>query len=85
MFPRGTNACYLDTLANIAKWVPNSRPRTPDMVVNTELPSFSCPALPRLAEDGELDAATCSPGEQAFEKLAAGLYLGEIARRLLLR
>ena len=41
--------------------------------------------LPVLAEDDALDAATNNPGQQRFEKLTAGLYLGDIARRIILR
>ncbi len=38
-----------------------------------------------LPEDDALDAATNNPGQQRFEKLTAGLYLGDIARRIILR
>jgi len=41
--------------------------------------------LPVLDEDRQLDADSCSPGEQQFEKLTAGLYMGDIARRIMLR
>ena len=34
----GTNACYLEQLGRITKWLPQYRPRTPDMVVNIEWP-----------------------------------------------
>ena len=38
--PAGTNACYMEQLGNITKWLPHYRPRTPDMVVNIEWPGF---------------------------------------------
>ena len=41
--------------------------------------------LPVLDEDRQLDADSCNPGEQQFEKLTAGLYMGDIARRIMLR
>ena len=41
--------------------------------------------LPVLPEDDALDAASNNPGQQRFEKLTAGLYLGDIARRIILR
>lgn len=55
----GTNACYMELLGRITKWLPHYRPRTPDMVVNIEWPGFqvsaeqllSCqmtPSLPAL-------------------------------------
>ncbi|KAK9811576.1 hypothetical protein WJX72_006374 [[Myrmecia] bisecta] len=81
----GTNACYLEQLSHIEKWLPGFRPRTSDMVVNTELPGFTAPELPLLDVDEELDAESNHPGQQTFEKLTAGLYMGEITRRILLR
>ena len=41
--------------------------------------------LPVLDEDRQLDADSCNSGEQQFEKLTAGLYMGDIARRIMLR
>lgn len=41
--------------------------------------------LPVLDEDRQLDADSNNTGEQQFEKLTAGLYMGDIARRLILR
>ena len=44
-------------------------------------------ALSRFSinEDQELDAEGHHPGQHCFEKLTAGLYLGDVARRILLR
>jgi hexokinase len=36
----GSNACYIEQLGAISKWLPHYRPRTPDMVVNIEWPGF---------------------------------------------
>ncbi len=41
--------------------------------------------LPVLDEDRQLDAESTNAGEQHFEKLTAGLYMGDIARRIILR
>ncbi len=41
--------------------------------------------LPVLDEDRQLDAESTNAGEQQFEKLTAGLYMGDIARRIILR
>ena len=41
--------------------------------------------LPVLDEDRQLDADSSNTGEQCFEKLTAGLYMGDIARRIILR
>ena len=41
--------------------------------------------LPVLDEDRQLDEDSSNTGEQRFEKLTAGLYMGDIARRIILR
>ena len=41
--------------------------------------------LPVLNEDRQLDEDSSNTGEQCFEKLTAGLYMGDIARRIILR
>ncbi|CAK0784341.1 hypothetical protein CVIRNUC_007545 [Coccomyxa viridis] len=81
----GTNACYIEQLGRITKWLPHYRPRTPDMVVNIEWPGFQATELPVLDEDRQLDEDSSNTGEQCFEKLTAGLYMGDIARRIILR
>ena len=55
------------------------------MCVNTEWPGFFSHVLPILNEDQELAAESDHPGQHCFEKLTSGLYLGEFARRILLR
>ena len=45
-FVAGTNACYMEQLGNITKWLPHYRPRTPDMVVNIEWPGFQVHPAP---------------------------------------
>ncbi|KAK9908508.1 hypothetical protein WJX75_008860 [Coccomyxa subellipsoidea] len=81
----GTNACYMELLGRITKWLPHYRPRTSDMVVNIEWPGFQAAELPVLEEDRQLDEESNNPGQQRFEKLTAGLYMGDIARRIILR
>ena len=41
--------------------------------------------LPVLDEDRQLDEDSSNIGEQCLEKLTAGLYMGDIARRIILR
>ena len=81
----GTNACYVETLSNIDKFKMKYFSRTPEMVVNIEWPGFKSRSFDRLQEDIDLDAESHKPGDQAFEKLTSGLYMGEIARRILNR
>ncbi len=42
----GTNACYMELLGRITKWLPHYRPRTSDMVVNIEWPGFQVCKFP---------------------------------------
>ncbi|CCD13108.1 unnamed protein product [Trypanosoma congolense IL3000] len=39
--------------------------------------------LPTTRYDEEIDAASLNKGHQAFEKMISGMYLGEIARRVI--
>lgn len=45
--------------------------------------SFEHTTLPRTKYDTELDQASNKPGEQAFEKMISGKYLGELFRLVL--
>ena len=52
----------------------------PATIVNTEWGGFASPLLPRCAADAALDVASVRPGEQLFEKMVGGYYMGEVAR-----
>ena len=54
-----------------------------DMIVNLECGSYY--GLPGGDFDLELDAATHNPGLKRFEKMTAGVYLGELSHRTLCR
>jgi hexokinase len=41
--------------------------------------------LPRTQADEALDNETMNPGEQGFEKMISGMYLGDVVRRVLLK
>jgi hexokinase len=55
------------------------------MAINCEYGAFDNAhrVLPMTKYDKQIDAESPRPGEQAFEKLSAGLYLGEIFRLVL--
>ncbi|KAF2310105.1 hypothetical protein GH714_006558 [Hevea brasiliensis] len=79
----GTNACYVERIDAIPKL------RGPESfsgrtIVNTEWGAFSN-GIPLTEYDRDMDAASINPGEQIFEKTISGMYLGEIARRVLLK
>ncbi|XP_074321256.1 hexokinase-3-like [Silene latifolia] len=80
----GTNACYYERADAIIKsqGFPSS---TGFMVVNMEWGNFWSSHLPRTIYDIELDADSPNPNDQGFEKMISGMYLGEIARRVILR
>ncbi|XP_027167491.1 hexokinase-1-like [Coffea eugenioides] len=80
----GTNAAYVERAQAIPKWhgpLPNSG----EMVINMEWGNFKSSHLPLTEYDHALDAESLNAGEQVFEKLISGMYLGEILRRVLLR
>lgn len=47
--------------------------------------NFKSAHLPLSEYDQALDAESLNPGEQIYEKLTSGMYMGEIVRRILLR
>ena len=96
----GANACYWEARSNIKKLGPSdpnssvaaSRVSFDDeqMVVNMEFGNFDSArllVLPVTGADKELDddCPEDQRGKQRFEKMISGKYLGEIARRLLVK
>ncbi len=73
----GTNACYMERIVRIRK-----RPDLTDwsggMIVNTEWGNFKAGCDNRF--DRMLDGASLNPKKQQFEKMVSGMYLGELAR-----
>ncbi|EGO01565.1 hypothetical protein SERLA73DRAFT_50110 [Serpula lacrymans var. lacrymans S7.3] len=88
IFGTGTNGAYVESVANIKKFG-DSNPAVAlggDMIVNTEWGGFnnSRTALPTTPYDNKLDRESINPRYQAFEKFISGMYLGEIARNVIL-
>jgi hexokinase len=50
-----------------------------------EWADYTSDCLPWLQEDRELDADSRYPGSHHFEKMTAGLYMGNLARLIILR
>lgn len=69
----GHNACYLEQEAPGFD-VP--------VIINTESGNFS--AAPETSYDQRLDQKSDNPGEQRFEKMISGKYLGELFRQIVL-
>uniref|UniRef100_A0A7N0TU97 Phosphotransferase n=2 Tax=Kalanchoe fedtschenkoi TaxID=63787 RepID=A0A7N0TU97_KALFE len=76
----GTNAAYVEKASAIPKWQ-GLLPKSGDMVINTEWGNFSTLHLPFTELDLALDAESLNPGEQLYEKMISGMYLGELVRR----
>jgi hexokinase len=70
----GQNSCYYEKQ-------PRHGDRSREMAYNAESGGFD--RLPFSRFDNELDAASEIPGRQRMEKMVAGRYLGELARRIL--
>lgn len=84
IFGTGCNAAYMENAGSIPKLTGLSDD-TP-MAINCEYGAFDNDhqVLPRTKYDEQIDAESPRPGEQTFEKMSAGLYLGEIYRLILL-
>ncbi|XP_022894059.1 hexokinase-2-like [Olea europaea var. sylvestris] len=80
----GTNAAYVEWANAIPKWQ-GPLPKSGEMVINMEWGNFRSSHLPLTEYDQSLDAESLNPGEQIFEKIISGMYLGEIVRRVLCR
>ncbi|GAA5798651.1 hypothetical protein HPULCUR_004056 [Helicostylum pulchrum] len=83
----GTNAAYWEKLEKVEK-IKFRLPGNPDgfTTVNTEWGAFAdknLALLPRTFYDNRVNRQSINPGVQVFEKMVSGLYLGEIARIIL--
>ncbi|KAK8551259.1 hypothetical protein V6N12_039907 [Hibiscus sabdariffa] len=80
----GSNAAYVECAHAIPKWH-GLLPKSGQMVINMEWGNFRSSHLPLTEYDHALDAESLNPGEQIYEKVISGMYLGEIVRRVLCR
>ncbi|XP_071733492.1 hexokinase-1-like [Rutidosis leptorrhynchoides] len=80
----GSNAAYVERAQAIPKWH-GPHPKSGEMVINMEWGNFRSSHLPLTEYDNALDAESLNPGEQIFEKMISGMYLGELLRRVLFR
>ncbi|KAJ1762298.1 hypothetical protein LPJ77_003425 [Coemansia sp. RSA 2523] len=79
----GTNAAYYEDEANVAKW----KGEGGEIVLNMEWGAFDSDdfsVLPFTQHDIKLDRKSINPRKQAYEKMISGMYLGEIARNVML-
>ena len=86
IFGTGYNAAYMEDCGSIPKLKHLNLPPDMPMVINCEYGAFDNEhlVLPRTPYDVMIDESSPRPGQQCFEKMIAGLYLGEIFRLVLL-
>lgn len=82
IFGTGCNAAYMEDCGSIPKLAHLNLPPELPMAINCEYGAFdnSHKVLPRTKYDIIIDKESPRPGQQTFEKMIAGLYLGEIFR-----
>ena len=85
IFGTGCNAAYIEDCGEIPKLAHLNLPADTPMAINCEWGAFDNEGkvLPRTPYDVAIDKDSPRPGQQAFEKMIAGLYLGEIFRQVL--
>lgn len=89
IFGTGVNGAYYDRVGNIPKIQGKLGADITDdmpMLINCEYGSFDNEhlVLPRTKYDILIDADSPRPGQQAFEKMSSGYYLGELLRLIML-
>lgn len=85
IFGTGCNAAYMENCGSIPKLADHNLPPDLPMAINCEYGAFDNEhaVLPRTPYDIVVDEDSPRPGQQAFEKMIAGLYLGELFRLVL--
>ncbi|RKF54204.1 Hexokinase [Golovinomyces cichoracearum] len=85
IFGTGCNAAYMEDCGSIPKLAHLNLPPDTPMAINCEWGAFDNErkCLPYTPFDMIIDKDSPRPGQQAFEKMIAGLYLGELFRLVL--
>jgi hexokinase len=85
IFGTGCNAAYMENCGSIPKLAHMNLPPDAPMAINCEWGAFDNEhkVLPRTPYDVIIDKESPRPGQQAFEKMIAGLYLGEVFRLIM--
>ncbi|GKZ23056.1 hexokinase A [Aspergillus brasiliensis] len=86
IFGTGVNAAYMENAGSIPKLAHMNLPADMPVAINCEYGAFDNEhiVLPLTKYDHIIDRDSPRPGQQAFEKMTAGLYLGEIFRLALM-
>ena len=86
IFGTGCNAAYMENCGSVPKIAHYNLPPDMPIAINCEYGAFDNEhvVLPRTPYDIIIDTDSPRPGQQAFEKMISGLYLGEIFRLVLI-
>ncbi|KAK4955068.1 hexokinase [Elasticomyces elasticus] len=86
IFGTGCNAAYMEHCGDIPKLEHMKLDPNQEIAINCEWGAFDNEhkILPRTQYDIIIDKDSPRPGQQSFEKMVAGLYLGELFRLVLL-
>ncbi|EAN77628.1 hexokinase [Trypanosoma brucei brucei TREU927] len=82
----GSNACYFETASAVTKDPAVAARGSALTPINMESGNFDSKyrfVLPTTKFDLDIDDASLNKGQQALEKMISGMYLGEIARRVI--
>ncbi|KAG0060122.1 glucokinase [Linnemannia elongata] len=86
----GSNAAYIERVDRIGKrditmLGDDAEASTQEMAINIEFGAFDNErtVLPMTMFDNKVDRKSLNPSKQLFEKMIAGMYLGEITRNVL--
>lgn len=82
IFGTGCNAAYMENCGSVPKLAHHNLPPDIPIAINCEYGAFDNEhvILPRTPYDIIVDNDSPRPGQQAFEKMISGLYLGELFR-----
>lgn len=86
IFGTGCNGAYMEDCGSIPKLAHLNLPPDMPIAINCEYGAFDNEhvVLPLTPYDRIIDRESPRPGQQAFEKMIAGLYLGEVFRLVLI-
>lgn len=85
VFSTGCNAAYMEECRLIPKLKHLNLPEDAQVIINTEYGAFDndLVILPLTPWDRQLDRESLQPGAQRYEKMVAGLYIGEMLRLIM--
>uniref|UniRef100_A0A1B0ABY8 Phosphotransferase n=1 Tax=Glossina pallidipes TaxID=7398 RepID=A0A1B0ABY8_GLOPL len=83
----GSNACYVEQVKECEMFDGDTHGK-PHVVINTEWGAFGNNGslnFVRTEFDEEIDRHSINPGQQIFEKMISGMYMGELVRLIMVK